>query len=164
MTDPDDRGLLVAFLTALYDPLYITQCQTLYSLIPAPTVVSTLGKTGIAMLVANNTATKWIFETATQPYDGQGDYVISSNRRTYADLQRSDLTVQTTALVSAVATLSSASPASSADQDNILRTKAALGLSVLSILLWFFLIVGLVVKFVCCGGFATKSSYTTGLM
>ena len=152
MADRDDRGLLIAFLTALYDPLYITQCQTLYSLVPAPTVVNTLGKSGVAMLVASNNATKFIFETATQPFDGQGNYVVSSNRRTYADLQRSDLAVQTTALATAVASYSSSTTPTSdnQNQNNIMRTNAALGLSILSILLWVFLSIAIAVKLLCC--------------
>ena len=166
MADRDDRGLLIAFLTALYDPLYITQCQTLYSLVPAPAVVNTLGKSGVAMLVASNNATKFIFEIATQPYDGQGNYVISSNRRTYADLQRSDLAVQTTALATAVASYSSAPTPTSDNQNqkNIMRTHVAFGLSILSILLWAFLLIAFAVKLLCCRDRDRKDGLNSSLM
>lgn len=149
MTDIVKKGLLKAFLTALYDPSYINQCQSLYSQTPVPPAVVSMGLAGINMI---SNGTKWIFETSVaQPYVGQGDYVISVNRQAYAEVQRLDLAVQTSALATSVAALTAASssPTTTDTGYNADRVNAALGLAILSLLLWLITMIAVVVRFTC---------------
>jgi hypothetical protein len=147
MTDNIKKGLLKAFLTALYDPSYINQCQSLYSQTPVPPSVVSMGLAGINMI---SNGTKWTFETSVaQPYVGQGDYVISINRQAYAEVQRLDLAVQTSALATSVAALTAASSSTAATSYNPERVNAALGLAILSLLLWLITMVVVIVRFTC---------------
>ena len=161
MTDTVKKGLLKAFLTALYDPSYINQCQSLYSQTPVPPAVVSMGLAGINMI---SNGTKWIFETSVaQPYVGQGDYVISVNRQAYAEVQRLDLAVQTSALATSVAALTAASssPTTATTTDtgyNADRVNAALGLAILSLLLW---LITMIVVAVRCGCLKPSSNYDT---
>ena len=162
MTDADSRGLLKAFLTALYDPSYINQCQSLYNQIPVPPNVVTMGLAGIAMLSAG---TKWVFETSVaQPYVGQGNYVISVSRQTYAEVQRLDLAVQTSALSISVAALTAASSTPSTTYSPM-RVNAALGLAILSLLLWVITMIVVAVRFFCCNAKSrSNDESSTGIM
>eukprot|EP00540_Astrosyne_radiata_P007271 CAMPEP_0116860912 /NCGR_PEP_ID=MMETSP0418-20121206/22703_1 /TAXON_ID=1158023 /ORGANISM="Astrosyne radiata, Strain 13vi08-1A" /LENGTH=448 /DNA_ID=CAMNT_0004495421 /DNA_START=286 /DNA_END=1632 /DNA_ORIENTATION=- len=85
-----EQSLLVTFLRALYEPAYIDQCANLFGFTPVPERVRNLGLAGIQMLQVNATAPEWSFETSTLANTGQGDYVLSVKRRTYAELQRSN--------------------------------------------------------------------------
>ena len=86
--DPQEQTLLVAFLTALYDPVYINQCTNLGFTVVGD-AIKYVGLGGIGLL--STTGTKWTFETSTEPKIGQGNFVISQKRRTSAELQRTDL-------------------------------------------------------------------------
>jgi hypothetical protein len=87
--DPQEQSLLVAFLTALYDPVYIGQCSSL-GFTAVGDAIKNLGLGGIELL--STTGSKWTFENSTtKPLEGQGNFVISQKRRTYAELQRSEL-------------------------------------------------------------------------
>lgn len=93
LVDPLKQTLLVAFLQALYDPIYINQCYDL-GFVAVSGTIRAMGLAGINSLNSNRTLLNgdtWIFESETSPRIGQGDFVISQKRRTYAELQRSDL-------------------------------------------------------------------------
>lgn len=165
MNDINKKGLLKAFLTALYDPSYINQCQSLYSQTPVPPYVASMGLAGIASI---SDGTKWTFESSVaQPYVGQGDYVISVNRQAYAEVQRLDLAVQTSALVTSVAALTAASSPSSSSSTtiyNIERVDAALGLAILSLLLWLITMIAVVVRLTCLKRQSRNDSSKQGIM
>ena len=101
---PEEQGLLIAFLKALYDPTYIDQCTSLFGFVGVPDNVKALGVAGIEMLEAPN-ATEWIFEQDTIPIEGQGPYVISQKRQNYVELSTTGLTSDTASLEEVVATL-----------------------------------------------------------
>ena len=163
MTDTVKKGLLKAFLTALYNPSYINQCQSLYSQTPVPPSVVTMGLNGINMI---SNGTKWTFETSVaQPYVGQGDYVISDNRQAYAEVQRLDLAVQTSALATSVAALTAASsPTAEHHHHNLERVNAALGLAILSLLLWLITIIVVIVRCACFKSSSRSNSFNQGVM
>ena len=82
----EDKALLLAFLQSIYDPKCIDVCKD-FGFTPVANNVRQLGLDGIAML---DIAPLFTFEDITQPNEGQGDYVISGKRRTYAEIERSD--------------------------------------------------------------------------
>ena len=86
----DDKALLLAFLESIYDPEYIDMCKD-FGFTPVSDGVLQLGLDGIAMLDIAATP-RFTFENATQTQAnvGQGDYVISGKRRSYAEVERSD--------------------------------------------------------------------------
>jgi hypothetical protein len=89
----EEQTLLKAFLKTLYDPLYINQCVEQFRFSLPPESVRDVALAGIEELeltpAENETAVEWIFETSTLDYVGQGDYVISDKRRTWAEYERS---------------------------------------------------------------------------
>eukprot|EP00545_Synedropsis_sp_CCMP1620_P002970 CAMPEP_0119003742 /NCGR_PEP_ID=MMETSP1176-20130426/739_1 /TAXON_ID=265551 /ORGANISM="Synedropsis recta cf, Strain CCMP1620" /LENGTH=507 /DNA_ID=CAMNT_0006955367 /DNA_START=80 /DNA_END=1603 /DNA_ORIENTATION=+ len=98
--DEADRALLLAFLEALYEPNFINPCQDLFGFTPVPQAVVDLAQEGIAMLGQASGPT-FTFEYATNKVGGQLDYVISTKRRSYGEVERSnavndvaDLTLQ----------------------------------------------------------------------
>mmetsp|Transcript_16966 Transcript_16966/g.28172 ORF Transcript_16966/g.28172 Transcript_16966/m.28172 type:complete len:242 (+) Transcript_16966:449-1174(+) len=92
---PAAQSLLVAFLEGIYSGSYIYQCQeetaSLGGLVLVPQNVRALALDGLAMLQIDPSAPTWIFEKYTSQGIGQGDYVISSKRRTYAEFKLSTL-------------------------------------------------------------------------
>lgn len=64
MADPDSQSLLVAFLKTLYDPDYVTQCNTKHELTLASGASLKLGLDGVKLLEASlpNTSHTWTFE------------------------------------------------------------------------------------------------------
>lgn len=81
--------MLIAFLKALYDPDYIGQCNTEFAFTPVPDEIKRIALEGIDMLKVDATAPVFTFESSTLPNEGQGDYVISSKRLSYAEYERS---------------------------------------------------------------------------
>jgi hypothetical protein len=93
----DDKALLLAFLKSIYDPQYIDMCKD-FGFTPVPNAVRQLGLDGIAMLDMAATP-RFTFEDNTQPNFGQGDYVISSKRKTFAQIERSDVSADIEAIM-----------------------------------------------------------------
>ena len=161
--DPGEQSLLTAFLRALYDSEYIDQCAELFGFTTVPTNVRDVGLGGINMLQVSAGAPMWTFETSTQVNIGQGDYVISKKRRTYAELTRSansadlsslmeensDLRTLVSDLRSELAGSSTESMAfTSSDQDQL---NAALILSSISLVLSV-LVGAVLLRHFLCGG------------
>lgn len=90
-----EQTLLKAFLTALYDPEFIGLCVDNFAFTAVPEEVRQIGLDGINMLTTLSNATDWTFESSTTPGDGQGDYVISGKRRSFAEYQRKTNTGET---------------------------------------------------------------------
>eukprot|EP00527_Entomoneis_sp_CCMP2396_P002012 CAMPEP_0198140618 /NCGR_PEP_ID=MMETSP1443-20131203/3759_1 /TAXON_ID=186043 /ORGANISM="Entomoneis sp., Strain CCMP2396" /LENGTH=427 /DNA_ID=CAMNT_0043803109 /DNA_START=186 /DNA_END=1469 /DNA_ORIENTATION=- len=97
--DPQEAGLVVAFLKTLFDVDYIQQCADDYGFTIPSGSVKAFGLQGIGMLEVSNETMPWTFESSTQPIAGQDQYVISSKRARISDLERSSLTTDTAALV-----------------------------------------------------------------
>ena len=89
MEDPQKQSLLVAFLKNLYDPKAIGQCSA-FGFTRVPNSVRKIALQGIDMIQVAGTAPEWTVEEDTIPGDGQGDYVISHKRRSYAEIERSN--------------------------------------------------------------------------
>jgi len=89
--EPAEQSLLKTFLQySLFDEEEIEYCSQ-FGFVPVPEAVRQVALNGIAALSVNASAPKWEIETETLPGVGQGDYVISTKRRTYDDYQRSAL-------------------------------------------------------------------------
>ena len=187
---PQEQSLLIAFLSALYDPVYINQCYDLGFAAINSTIME-LGLGGIGLL--STTGIDWTFETSTtQPLVGQGDFVISQKRRTSAELQRTDLMSkvnstmhlmqgmqdQIFALESALQAASTPAPAPTPNMDrweeriarvesdlfsddNAKQLHAALALAAISFTLWGITILGFIVKFFCFRG-GSMVEYSSG--
>lgn len=86
---PEERSLLIAFLRSLYDPSFIGQCER-FGFTPVPNAVRDMSLAGLARAEAGlpESAPRWTFEADTMPLEGQGDYVISTRRRSYAGNSR----------------------------------------------------------------------------
>ena len=102
---PEEQTLLKAFLTALYEPEYINQCVKQFAFTLVPKEVRQIGLDGIAMLTTSANATEWTFESETLPNEGQGDYVISVKRQTWAEYQYNSLQDDVTYLQTEIANL-----------------------------------------------------------
>mmetsp|Transcript_15263 Transcript_15263/g.21776 ORF Transcript_15263/g.21776 Transcript_15263/m.21776 type:complete len:497 (+) Transcript_15263:81-1571(+) len=87
ITDSKERGLLKLFLKSLYQKEYIDQCG-IYGFSTVPATIRDNALAGIDMIDFTGDE-EWTFEFDTNKYEGQGDYVISSKRRTYAEFERS---------------------------------------------------------------------------
>lgn len=104
--EPQEQSLLTAFLRALYDPTYINQCVDQFAFTAIPEEIRQLGLDGIDTLVTHANATGWTFESNTTVGEGQGDYVISEKRRTFAEYERSELVDDVVYLKDVIQTLS----------------------------------------------------------
>jgi hypothetical protein len=171
---PEEQGLLIAFLKALYDPTYIDQCTSLFGFVSIPADIKALGMAGIEMLKAPN-ATEWTFETDTIPIEGQGPYVISKKRQNHIELSMTGLTSDTANLEEAVATLTTmvetmqaqmkAAGAVSGAQgslnanDDSKKLNSALALGAVSIALWGCAILMMGHKFLTGG---SNKEFTSG--
>lgn len=158
---PAEKSLFVAFLRSLYNETYIGQCEQFgFTLVPES--IRNIGQAGIDMLevdTPNATVPTWTFELETNPGPGQGDYVISSRRRTYAEYQLSSTTEDVEDLLQQVADLRrqieavNSYQAASVNEDDFReftedderQLKAALALASLSFAFW---IIALTVIFV----------------
>ncbi|CAB9524517.1 Inherit from COG: phosphate abc transporter [Seminavis robusta] len=90
-TDPAERGLLITFLKALYDPNYVSRCQSNYGFFLADGPALELGMKGIELLESVNISPEdpqWTFEDKPEPIVGAGAYVLSSNRRNFPAVER----------------------------------------------------------------------------
>jgi len=153
--DPQEQTLLVAFLKALYDERYITQCATEFGFtLPSPEVRDFFRDEIERLLVTSDNATEWIFEVDTKPLEGTGEFVISEKRKLIADVNQESLqetvvaldgTTETTEtnVAEAMETISRMNRqleelgnGDFTEQDQT-QLKAALVLSSLSFALWF---------------------------
>lgn len=147
--EPEAQGLLIAFLKSLYDADTIGMCSV-FGFVPVNADVQNIAKAGISLLETSNAnAVPWSFESSstTDIGDGALDYVISGKRRSFAEYERTinegkigDLEDQLAALQASVVALNLNSGAASdgdSDSDSDDNTSSvALGLSILSLILW----------------------------
>lgn len=91
---PDQQGVLIAFLQALRDPLFVTICANDHGfMLPGPTIGEYYDAAVQTLVNDHPNATRFTFEgTSTQTILGMGDYVISTKRAsTYTNADRDDL-------------------------------------------------------------------------
>jgi len=88
--DPESQSLVKHFVSSLYDPDVIGQCSV-YGFTPVPTKVRDVALAGLEKVVTDPSAPTWVVETSTSKGFGQEDYVISAKRRSYVELESSNL-------------------------------------------------------------------------
>lgn len=162
METPKQQSLLVAFLKNLYDPKAIEQCS-IFGFTRVPNSVRKIALEGIEMLQVDPAAPEWTVEEDTIPGEGQGTYVISHKRRSYAEYQRysqeSDLEKAMAKIAELEAKISGeagapastatyASPATYTDND-AQKLTAALALGAISFTLWCIAGLAFVAKRMC---------------
>ncbi|KAL1515939.1 hypothetical protein AB1Y20_002553 [Prymnesium parvum] len=87
-TDPESAGLLMAFMRMLLsDEGQNLAVNNLFSKLPAELL--TYDQNALDSIILPADAPTYTFETSTQPLNGASDTVISSNRRSYAEYERS---------------------------------------------------------------------------
>jgi hypothetical protein len=89
--DPAAQTLLKAFLEAVYMDEYITQCEEEFGFFRVNGELRDKALSDISALVTTSGAPEWIFELDTLPSVGQGDYVISSKRESYSEVEQDNL-------------------------------------------------------------------------
>lgn len=146
---PDEQSLLKFFLTQLYTDSSIKQCEQ-FGFEIVPTKVREVGLAGINMLNFNANAKPWTAEIETQKGDGQGDYVISAKRKSYAEIVRDQnqydvgVLMANKGLIGGFGETSGNVRSASAQSDGSVTftskemgmIKAALGMGAASIVLW----------------------------
>lgn len=161
METPVQQSLLVAFLKNLYDPKAIEQCS-IFGFTRVPNSVRKIALGGIEMIKVDPSAPEWTVEEDTIPGEGQGTYVISHKRRSYAETQRysteSDLQKAMTKIAELEAKISGegaaantatfASPATYTDND-AQKLTAALALGAISFCLWCIAGLAFVARRIC---------------
>ena len=88
MASPEERGLLIAFVKALYDTDYVTICQEEYGFMLPSDEIRQFGLDAVAELESAADATEWTFEQGTQAVVGTGDFVLSAKRQSVGSLER----------------------------------------------------------------------------
>jgi len=84
ISDPNRQALLFAFLEALYDDTFITECEEVYKLNRVRGKALALAKDALeGLLDAQN---RWTFETDTIVVQATGDTYVSGKRRSAVDL------------------------------------------------------------------------------
>jgi len=146
---PDEQSLLKFFLTQLYTDSSIKQCEQ-FGFEIVPTSIRKIGLAGIDMLSTNANAKPWTSEIETQKGDGQGDYVISAKRKSYAEIVRDQnqydvgmLMVEKGLSDEFAGTSANVRTASSQNDGSVTFTskemgmiKAALGMGAASVVMW----------------------------
>ena len=89
--DPAAQGLLIAWLNSVYDPAYVTECNQNFGLILVDGPLKNQTLRAIESLETSASAPVWIFEQNTMPITGQEDYIISSKRSTYTEIEQANV-------------------------------------------------------------------------
>ena len=159
---PEQQSLLIAFLKDLYDPKAIEQCS-IFGFTRVPNSVRKIALKGIEMIQVDSSAPEWTVEEDTIPGEGQGTYVISHKRRSYAEYQRysqeSDLEKAMAKIAELEAKISgeSAAPANTASfastaaytDSDAQKLTAALALGAISFTLWCIAGLAFIAKRMC---------------
>ena len=102
ISNPVEQGLLIAWLRSAQDPDYVTECVTDFGLILVAGNLLNQTLQAIDMLQPSADAPIWIFEHDTLPTIGMEDYVISSKRSTYFQIEGSNVVTLTGTLQSQI--------------------------------------------------------------
>ena len=102
ITNPMEQGLLLAWLHGAYNPDYIHECVTDFGFILIQGHLQNQTSYAIDMIKPSSEAPMWIFENDTLPIIGMEDYVISSKRSTYFQIELTDVDALTGTLQSQI--------------------------------------------------------------
>jgi hypothetical protein len=155
--DPAAQTLVKAFLRALYTDEYISQCEEEFGFVRAPGDLREMALAAIESLVVSSGAPEWTFEFNTEERVGQADYVISSKRASYSEVEQDGMVDAIAALKAEIETLRAkigdvgqtgsegGNIISGSALDNAMakesQLQAALILSSISFALWIFAII-----------------------
>ena len=146
---PEEQSLLVTFLReSFFDLDQISKCSK-FGFTPVSQSVRKLSLDGIKMLNVSSDAPVWFMEKDTVPGIGQGDYVVSHKRRSYAEYERGVTNGSREAQADTVSMLQEEVVSVSEwmfISEDIDRLNLALGLAASSIALWgITIVVGVIV-------------------
>jgi hypothetical protein len=163
--DPAAQTLLQAFLRALYAPEWITQCEEEFEFVRVDGDLRDQALEAIDSMIVNPDAPLWTFEYDTEKNVGQGDYVLSTKRSSYSEVEQDNLVDKIAALTEELVTLHaeidaimaasgadghshSSESSELGDEESTQDTEiqAALVMSSISIALWILALIGLVVR------------------
>jgi hypothetical protein len=85
------QTLLKAFLRAMYNDAYVSECEEDMGFVAINGFIRDLALSTIDSLVTSAGAPDWVFESNTERRLGQGDFVISTKRQTYDGVVQNDL-------------------------------------------------------------------------
>jgi hypothetical protein len=160
--DPAAQTLLQAFLRALYAPEWIGQCEDEFGFVRVDGPLRDQALEAIDSMITSAGAPQWTFEYVTEERLGQGDYVISTKRQSYSEVEQDDLVDKLAALTEQIEALKAEyvkimeetgaddhthaqeSNQSASDEDS--QVQAALVMSSISIALWVLAILALLVR------------------
>jgi len=174
ISDPASQSLVKAFLEAVYSDEYITQCEEEFGFVRVAGELRDKALEAINTLILSPDAPEWSFEIDTEPRIGARDYVISSKRKAYSELEQDSLVEMIDYLALQVDILKAQNEelmtgGGSSNQiretnsgnsfegfideelDEDSQVKTALVLSAISIALWGIAILALFVKFMGSG-------------
>ena len=95
----------MAWLHSAYDPDYVTECVNDFGFILVDGQLKNQTLNALDMIQPSSDAPVWIFENNTLPNIGMEDYVISSKRSTYAQIQQANVVALTGTLQSQIGDL-----------------------------------------------------------
>ncbi len=162
--DPAAQTLLQAFLKALYAPEWITQCEEEFGFVRVDGTLRDQALEAIDSMIISAGAPQWTFEYETEKNIGQGDFVISTKRQSYSEVEQDDLVEKIAALTEQILALQAENAKimsqmgeeghtheeetnlynQEMDQDS--QITAALVLSSISFALWILAILALIVR------------------
>ena len=146
---PEEQSLLVTLLREFFfDLVQISKCSK-FGFTPVSQSVRKLSLDGIKMLNVSSDAPVWFMEKDTVPGIGQGNYVVSHKRRSYAKYERGVATGSREAQADTVSMLQEEVVSISEwmfISEDVDRLNLALGLAASSIALWgIAIVVGVIV-------------------
>lgn len=171
MPNPASQTLLKAFLKQLYADEFIPICEEEFGFFRVTGDLRQMSLDAIDALVVSSDAPEWSIETETEAIIGQGDYVISTKRESYSEVEQdaavahiATLTEQLAALQiafddlkSSLGTVSGSSETHThtneaeawvdSEMDEDTQVKTALALASISFIFWMLAIIGVIVKY-----------------
>ena len=175
--NPASQTLLKAFLKQLYADEFIPVCEADFGFVRVTGDLRNRSLAAIDSLVVSSDAPEWIIETDTLSRVGQGNYVISSKRESYSEVEQDaavgDIAALTSLIEELQATIESmqvtiqelretssshthsdetgeveeASAFFESDSSDDTQVKTALALASVSFILWMMAIIGGLVKY-----------------
>lgn len=160
--DPAAQTLLQTFLRALYDPEWITQCEDEFGFLRVNGTLRDQALDAIDSLTTSTGAPQWTFEYETEKRLGQGEYVISTKRQSYSEVEQDNLVDKIATLIEQIESLQAENAKIMKDAETTgalqsvndglseedSQVKTALILSSISFALWMLAILAILVRFV----------------
>jgi hypothetical protein len=175
--NPASQTLLKSFLKQLYADDFIPICEADFGFVRVTGGLRNMSLAAIDSLVVASDAPEWIIETDTLSRTGQGNYVISTKRDSYSEVEQNNAVGDIATLTALIAeleakvesmqvTISQLSDTTSThthseetgaveeaaeyldiESDDDTQVKTALALASVSFILWMATIIGVLVKY-----------------